>query len=134
MNLSTHYAKITALCHLLNGRSHKSEYSRHYETGYEGQKVGVRTIDGQMRVVRFYGIDFYYTEVLANFNNERIRLKMSEDGNEFKFNTEEDGLIAEEIFGKGVSAGSIISYTEFALKQLCIEYANQINEAVRQIR
>ena len=133
MNLTTHYAKITALCHLLNGRTHKSEYCRHYETGYEGQKVGVRTIDGQMRVVRFFGIDFYYMDALIEFNNERIHLEMKEDGNEFKFRSEKDRETAEAIFGKGVSAGSIIFYTETALKQQCIEYANQINETIQQI-
>ena len=134
----THYEKLTAMCYLLNGRRNREDEYKHFSTGYHPNTIDVRTIDGKRRQVEFNGVDIIYKSLQVRFNGEQIALRIIVDGenwgNDFEFWDENAKRTAEKIFGKGVSAGSIVTYAETALKDLCREFANEINEIIAGVR
>ena len=134
----THYEKLTAMCYLLNGRRNNESDHKHFSTGYHPNTIDVRTIDGKLRQVEFNSVDIIYKSLQVRFNGEQIALRIIVDGenwgNDFEYWDEDAKKIAESIFGEGVSAGSIVTYTESALKDLCREFANEINETIASVR
>lgn len=134
----THYEKITAMCFLLNGRRNNESDNKHFSTGYHPNTIDVRTIDGKLRQVEFNSVDIIYKSLQVRFNGGQIALRINETGenwgNDFEYWDKDAKKTAEKIFGKGVSADSVVTYTEIALKDLCREFANEINETIAGIR
>lgn len=134
----THYEKLTAMCYLLNGRRNNESDNKHFSTGYHPNTIDIRKIDGKLRQVEFNSVDIVYKTLYVKFAGKTITLGIvvngNDWGNEFEFWNEDAKRTAEKIFGKGVSAGSIVTYTETALKDLCREFANEINETIACIR
>jgi hypothetical protein len=84
-------------------------------------------------------VDIIYKSLQVRFNGEQIALRIIDEngenwGNDFEYWDKDAKRTAEKIFGKGVSAGSIVTYTEIALKDLCRGFANEINETIASIR
>lgn len=131
----THYEKLTTMCFLLNGRRNNESDYKHFSAGYHPNTISVRTIDGKMRQVEFNSVDIIYKSLQVRFNGEQIALRIIDEngenwGNDFEYWDKDAKRTAEKIFGKGVSADNIITYTETALKGLCREFANEISEMI----
>jgi hypothetical protein len=134
----THYEKLTAMCYLLNGRRNREDDYKHFSAGYHPSTIDIRTIDGKPHQVEFNGVDLIYKTLHAKFDGKTVPLRIIVNGenwgNDFEFWDEDAKKTAESIFGEGVSAGSIVTYTEIALKDLCRGFANEINETIASIR
>lgn len=134
----THYEKLTAMCYLLNGRRNKESDKKHFATGYHPNTIDIRTIDGKMHRVEFNSVDIIYDALHARFDGKTIHLRIVVNGenwgNDFEYWDDDAKKIAESIFGEGVSAGSIVTYTELALKDLCRNFSNEINETIASVR
>ena len=134
----THYEKLTAMCYLLNGRRNNESDKKHFSTGYHPNTIDIRTIDGKLHQVEFNSVDIIYDALHARFDGKTIHLRIvvngKDWGNDFEFWDEDAKKTAESILGEGVSAGSIVTYTEMALKDLCRNFSNEINETIASVR
>lgn len=133
----THYEKITAMCYLLNGRRNNESDYKHFSTGYHPTTIETRMIDGKMRQVEFNGVDLIYKALHVSFNGKTIHLRLvvngKDWGNDFEFWDDDEKKTAESIFGEGVSPVNVVIYTELALKNLCRNFSNEINETIASI-
>ena len=139
----THYEKITAMCYLLNGRRNREEEYKHYgssffDTGYRPNTIEIHTIDGKVHQVEFNSIDLVYKALHVRFDGKTIHLRIvvngKDWGNDFEFWDDYAKKTAESIFGEGISPVNVVIYTEIALKDLCRNFCNEIQETIASIR
>ena len=134
----THYEKITDMCYLLNGRRNDESDRKHFSTGYHPNTIEIRTIDGKVHQVEFNGVHLCYKTLHARFDGKTIYLGIvvegKEWGNDFEFWDDDAKKTAESIFGEGVSPVNVVIYTELALKDLCRNFSNEINETIASVR
>ena len=133
----THYEKLTAMCHLLNGRRNNESGKKHFSTGYHPNTIDIRTIDGKLHQVEFNGVDIIYDALHARFDGKTIHLRIvvngKDWGNDFEFWDDDAKKTAESIFGEGISPVNVVIYTELALKDLCRNFSNEINETIASV-